>query len=241
MKGRLSGPVEPELLRTLSISECALTLLRDLVQENAIHSNNMFVNAKRAYQDEADVDALLERLSDAWGWLESRGFLGPHPTQSVGWQRVTERGGVVAASNDALAQIVAEDRLVMSLHKRLEVKVRPIFGLGDHETAAFAAFKEVEVRVREIASAHNSDIGVDLMHSAFRKDGGSLVDPGANSGEQVATMNLFAGAIGSFKNPASHRTVDYADPTEAAEVILLADLLMRILDRVEHRQAADKQ
>ena len=51
--------------------------------------------------------------------------------------------------------------------------------------------------------------------------------------EQVATMELFAGAIGTFKNPASHRTVDYSDPTEAAEVVLLADLLMRLLDRVE--------
>lgn len=46
-------------------------------------------------------------------------------------------------------------------------------------------------------------------------------------------MELFAGALGTFKNPPSDRQVDYADPTEASEAVLLADLLMRLLDRLE--------
>jgi hypothetical protein len=48
-------------------------------------------------------------------------------------------------------------------------------------------------------------------------------------------MALFWGAIGVFKNPPSHRQVNYQDPTQAAEVILLADLLLRMLDEVEAR------
>jgi hypothetical protein len=46
-------------------------------------------------------------------------------------------------------------------------------------------------------------------------------------------MALFWGAIGLFKNPSSHRQVDFEDATLASEIVLFADLLHRMLDRVE--------
>jgi hypothetical protein len=51
------------------------------------------------------------------------------------------------------------------------------------------------------------------------------------------------GAIGYLRNPTSHREVLYDDdPTEAAEVVMLADLLLRMLDRIEGtaRRSADQ-
>jgi uncharacterized protein (TIGR02391 family) len=74
-------------------------------------------------------------------------------------------------------------------------------------------------------------VGTKLMQQTFGESG-ALQDSDIEGGEQVARMDLFKGAIGSFKNPTSHREVNFDDPTEAAEVILLADLLMRILDRI---------
>lgn len=116
--------------------------------------------------------------------------------------------------------------------RRRLAKVQTQFLLGEYELAAFAAMREVEIRVRELAHADNSLIGVKLMREAFKPDGGPLADENLDAGERVGMMELFAGAIGTFKNPPSHRQVDYDDPTEASEVVMLADLLMRILDRL---------
>jgi uncharacterized protein (TIGR02391 family) len=74
------------------------------------------------------------------------------------------------------------------------------------------------------------------MRQAFSPNkGGPLADTDAENGEQTATMDLFAGAIGTFKNPNSHRQVTYDDPDEAVEAVLLSDLLHRISDRIEGR------
>ena len=55
----------------------------------------------------------------------------------------------------------------------------------------------------------------------------------ADPGEAVAVMDLFKGSIGTFKNPSSHRRVDFSDATEPAEVVLLADLLLRLLRKLQ--------
>ena len=75
---------------------------------------------------------------------------------------------------------------------------------------------------------------IEAVMNAFNPDkNGPLTDAALESGEQKAIQFLFAGAIGAFKNPSSHRQVDYEDPTVAAEAVLLADLLMRMLDRFD--------
>ena len=66
------------------------------------------------------------------------------------------------------------------------------------------------------------------MRNAFDRSG-PLADPEAPESERQALAHLFAGAIGSYKNPHSHRNVTI-DGGEAREMIVLASHLLGIVD-----------
>ena len=98
-----------------------------------------------------------------------------------------------------------------------------------------AARAKPNIAVRSAGEFPADLVGVKLMRDAFRPGvrdvGGPLTDTSLPTSEQEGMMNLFAGAIGLYKNPQSHRYV----PTvaeDAAEVILFASQLLRIVDRL---------
>jgi uncharacterized protein (TIGR02391 family) len=146
---------------------------------------------------------------------------------------ITRKGYKVLQNENGLDLVQAEARIDVDLHPRIGDRVRSQFLLGEYSTAVLLVMREVEIRVLELVGPVDVDKenqGVRLMSRAFKPDGGLLCDSSADGGQQVGTMNLFQGAIGLFKNPVSHRQVDYANPTIASEVVLFADLLLRILD-----------
>jgi len=170
-------------------------------------------------------------LNEAWAWLEHEGLLAPDDWR--GWFRISRRG------REVLKELEKEPRSAFlsskilpkdSLHPVLKTKAWPVFLRGDFDTAVFAAMKEVEVQVRVAGGFGNENYGVDLMREAFHPEKGPLRDPGAAKSEREAVAHLFAGAIGTFKNPGSHRNVDFDDPHRAAEAILFANLLLKIVD-----------
>jgi len=116
------------------------------------------------------------------------------------------------------------------LHGSIAERVWMAYMRGEFEIAAFQAMRAVEVAVRSAAGYGNEKYGVPMMREACSPGKGPLADLSADSGEQVARMELFAGAIGSYKNPPSHREIDLNDPVEALEIILFANHLLRIVD-----------
>jgi uncharacterized protein (TIGR02391 family) len=94
----------------------------------------------------------------------------------------------------------------------------------------FYAFRTVEEAVREAGHYALTDIGTDLMRMAFNPNDGPLTKQSDPKPEREALAHLFAGAIGSYKNPHSHRTVTISEPAEAQEIVLLASHLLRIVD-----------
>jgi uncharacterized protein (TIGR02391 family) len=117
-----------------------------------------------------------------------------------------------------------------ALHPNIREDVWALYQREKYDTAVFEAMKAVEVAVRDAASLQPTDIGAPLMRKAFDVTSGKLTDITAVTAEREALSNLFAGAIGAYKNPHSHRNVALDDPDEAAEIILLANHLLRIVD-----------
>ena len=116
------------------------------------------------------------------------------------------------------------------LHPSIADKVYSALARNDLDEAVFAAFKAVEIAVREAGGFADADIGVALVRKAFDKHSGPLSDQLQPEPERDALSHLFAGAIGSYKNPHSHRTVTIKDPRDAQEMVILAGHLLRIVD-----------
>jgi len=121
-----------------------------------------------------------------------------------------------------LEQIVVDKEL-------LKGSLEP-FNDGNYEQAIFLAYKHIEERVRSYAKADAKDIGVHLITLALHPKDGKLIVPTCKlPAEQEGVYNLFKGAVEFFKNPSSHRTVNYEDRSVALEILAFGDLLLGIL------------
>jgi uncharacterized protein (TIGR02391 family) len=97
----------------------------------------------------------------------------------------------------------------------------PLFLSGHYDEAVLVAFKQIEAAVRTLGKYTNADFGVPLMRKAFGPSG-SLTDANSVESDKESLAHLFAGAIGYFKNPLSHRNLDIDDARMAASRILFA-------------------
>jgi uncharacterized protein (TIGR02391 family) len=183
---------------------------------------------------------VIRALMEAWAWLQGEGFLVMDVSSTGNWFIVSRRAQRLKSREDFEAYRKASLLPKGQLHPFIASEVYPAFLRGKYDTAIFEAFREVEVAVRAAGKFGLNDYGTDLMRDAFRpaeKKGqavtpGPLTDTQLPTAEQEAMANLFAGAIGLYKNPQSHRHVP-THPEDAAEVIVFASQLLRIVDHLK--------
>lgn len=171
-------------------------------------------------------------FGEAWQWLILNFLIMPAEgiNGTNGFMVFTRQGAVLAQDGDfkSFRQAAAFPKTM--LYPSIADKVWLALARGDLVDAVFAAFKAVEEAVRKAGGFADTDIGTDLMRAAFHVTSGPLTDLSQPKAEREALSHLFAGAIGSYKNPHSHRTVTITDPSEAQDMVMLASHLLRIVD-----------
>jgi uncharacterized protein (TIGR02391 family) len=223
-------------LERLSVDQLALAILGTLTTNygGTVNWSNWRsqcrMHLSKTGADDGQITDFLVRCGAAWQWLRNETLLAPHYEQdaAAGWEAVTELAATAERGGLADARTVRMLRNA-DLDEALAETAMKVFSQGLYSAAVFQAMLEVEVRVRA-ASGLEID-GVSLAKQAF-KTGGPLSDPNQPPGDQDAEMALFWGAIGVFRNQAGHnQSLPEGDPQEAAEAILLANALLRIVGR----------
>ena len=228
--------VDPETLVDLAPEELAAVVLKHLnsIVENDPKYRFHIANYCRAESElyKANTRTCALAIATAWQHLVTTGMLSPRPDDAnYGWFFLTPRAQGIRSTEDYEHFKQASLYPRTSIHPTIEAETYAEFLRGDYETAVFKAFKSVEVAVRAASGLKKTDFGVPLMTKAFQVDNGPLTDTSETVSERESLMALFRGAIGRFKNPTSHREVDLGDPTDTIEILELASLLMRIVDR----------
>ena len=244
-------------LLALDVEELAEVLLFHLnslkegdstvMQQGTISQDNFFSDYERRHKPQEYPDRQEEvdqALREAWAWLQSEGFL-VKKSSSNGGLFISRRGQRIT-SREAFADYCMASLLPKrQLHPLIPGKVYPAFLRGDYDVAVFLAFREVEIAVRHAGVFPQELVGEKLIRAAFataknKKPAGPLTDAQLPVGEQEAMAHLFAGAFGLYRNSTGHRYVP-TKPVEAAEVIMFASQLLRIVDRLKPQQTTGAQ
>jgi uncharacterized protein (TIGR02391 family) len=163
-----------------------------------------------------------------WGYIEREGLIAEMPSKP-GWYFITDKGKTIRNRDDLNAYRASRMLPKYLLHPVIARKVEPAFLNAEYDTAVFQALREVEVAARNAAGFLPTDIGAPLMRKASDPKTGPLRDDTAIDLEKMAISEMFAGLIGAYKTPRSHRHV-VLDAAEAAEIIVFASHLLKIVD-----------
>ncbi|HEX9875849.1 MAG TPA: TIGR02391 family protein [Gammaproteobacteria bacterium] len=231
---------DAEVVIQLAPEELAYQLLRiadSNIQNGIVHRNvivdiNPPVGSQQQPYSQQQRGLVEISLIEALNWLEVNGLLLPAPgiNGTNGFRVFSRRGQTLLEREqfDSFQRAAAFPKAL--LYESIADRVWIALARGELADAVFIAFRAVEEAVRAAGGYADTDIGVPLMRQAFDANNGPLTDQKQPEAERQALAHLFAGAIGSYKNPHSHRTVTINDHTEAQEMVMLASHLLRIVD-----------
>ncbi|WP_100523161.1 TIGR02391 family protein [Mycobacteroides abscessus] len=135
----------------------------------------------------------------------------------------------------------ATPALSSSLHHLIVRSSSQLFTNRHYDEAIFKAYKAIEDRVKRLSG--KSEIGKRLMTYVFNEKVPTLditsphADDEQKADEREGFKFLFMGGVQGLRNPRGHGGDLETPEDEAAEMLALASLLMRALDRAEEQLA----
>jgi uncharacterized protein (TIGR02391 family) len=220
----------PEELLKLDLEDVAAVILESLNSIEHLQLNRNDFAMQRTVQEYPPIyhERLIKALMTGWGYLEREGLIAEMPTKA-GWYFITDKGKTLRHREDLIAYRAATTLPKYLLHPTIARKVDVAFQNAEYDTAVFQALREVEVAVRTASGFLPTDIGPALMRKAFDPKTGPLRDDSMIDLEKTAMYEMFAGLVGAYKTPRSHRHV-VLDASEAAEIIIFASHLLKIVE-----------
>jgi uncharacterized protein (TIGR02391 family) len=204
-----------------------------LIHLQTVHSdiNGEFGNRSSGYPPQTS-HAVESAISEAWQWLINQLLVirAPGSNGNNGFMVLGRRSHNVRTQEQFKAFRQAAAFPTELLHPEIAERAWLSLMRGEFDAGVLFSFKAVEVAVRARGAFGDVDVGVDLMRKAFNPRTGPLTRISDPMAEREALMHLFAGAIGSYKNPHSHRNVSLVEAAEAQEMVMLASHLLRIVD-----------
>lgn len=197
------------------------------------HDFGVTGKALRLFLDKnGDIDSVNLRLAGILNDLRNTGVVMPSPGQPNGYV-LTQRGEQYASEAPDAAKLWAAIKgAEQPVDDHLRQHCLDLLLGGKVDTAVRDATVYLETRVRERAGLGRRVYGRDVAVGAFSPDSGVLKVSDVKS-EQLGAQELFAGAIGLFKNPSSHHVkLDY-DPVRGRQILALIDALLSVLDQAE--------
>lgn len=237
--------LDHDALLALEPSELGLAILPVIQaflrgRSDLLGENDFLKKTVGAY-GEQQRDDVREAIREAWAWLIGQGllivderYIRPHDYV------VLSRSAKLLVSRGDPRRLFARRKIPKEhLHPAMRAAVWPLYHRGEYELAIVAAMRSVEVEVRRAASFAETDHGAPMVGKAFNAKTGPLRDQSASPAEQEAMAGFMSGAFGLYRNPYAHREMGQDDPDEAAEIILLASHMLRLVTVALARQGGD--
>ncbi len=123
---------------------------------------------------------------------------------------------------------------VTNLDDEIKTRCLPILGAGGNDPKLWdsslrTAVVILDERLRDVGNIKDNNLNSrDLVNAAFGKHG-TLKKKFQSESEREGYRDLFAGIVGSFRNPSAHRFVD-PTPEDGGVLLTFINLLLKMLE-----------